>query len=219
MTVQPCTVVVLALPFALISSMALIFTFTSRFAGKEIAYLLSFGFYWLFWCILTPRILLGRDALVSLLSGHTSLFTRRNWFVASLWFVVISVAIIMYGRKFLEASIVFILLAVPFATVNGFCEELLWRGLFVHQFPKNVWLGILYPAVGFALWHLCPQIVFPARNVVGFLISTLFLALAYGLIAFRTGSAKWTAISHSLSGVVALASPLAQITISLASSS
>jgi len=63
---------------------------------------------------------------------------------------------------------------------------------------------VLYPAVGFALWHLAPQSVFPAENVPGFILSTLFLGLAYGFIAYSTGSAFWTAISHSLGGILAL---------------
>lgn len=71
------------------------------------------------------------------------------------------------------------------------------------------WLAILWPALGFAVWHFAPQTVFPAENVSGFVISTFFLGLAYGFIAYRTGSVKWTAISHSLSGILALSGYLA----------
>jgi hypothetical protein len=46
-------------------------------------------------------------------------------------------------------------------------------------------------------------------------LSTLFLGLAYGYIAYRTGSAKWTAISHSLSGILALSSYLAPSVLAL----
>jgi hypothetical protein len=35
-------------------------------------------------------------------------------------------------------------------------------------------------------------------------LSTFFLGLAYGFIAYRTGSARWTAISHSLNSILAL---------------
>jgi membrane protease YdiL (CAAX protease family) len=70
-------------------------------------------------------------------------------------------------------------------------------------------LGILYPAIGFALWHLAPQSIFPAENKPAFILSTLFLGLAYGFIAYSTGSAFWTAISHSLNGILALSGMLA----------
>jgi hypothetical protein len=66
------------------------------------------------------------------------------------------------------------------------------------------------------LWHFVPQMIYPAGNQFGFVFSTLFLGLAYGLIAYRTGSAKWTAISHSVNGALALAAPLAQIIFTIA---
>jgi hypothetical protein len=91
----------------------------------------------------------------------------------------------------------------------GCCEEILWRGLYVRLFPRNIWMGILYPSLGFALWHFAPQVIFPAENVIGFVVSTFFLALPYGFIAYKTGSAKWTAVSHSLSGILALSGYLA----------
>jgi membrane protease YdiL (CAAX protease family) len=57
--------------------------------------------------------------------------------------------------------------------------------------------------------------VFPAENKPTFILSTLFLGLAYGYIAYRTGSAFWTAISHSLNGVLALSGMLAPIFLKL----
>jgi membrane protease YdiL (CAAX protease family) len=113
-------------------------------------------------------------------------------------------ALAMYGRDFIHAPLLMIVLAIPLATINGICEELLWRGLYVRAFPGNPWLGMVFPGVGFALWHFVPQTIYPAENQLSFVLSTLFLGLAYGLIAYRTGSAKWTAISHSLSGILAL---------------
>lgn len=95
------------------------------------------------------------------------------------------------------------------ATFNGICEETLWRGLYVRAFPNNPWLAILFPAAGFAVWHLAPLGVFHEGGVAAFIVSTFFLGLAYGFIAYKTGSAKWTAISHSLNGILALSGMLA----------
>jgi hypothetical protein len=116
------------LPFLLLPIMVGIFTFLARWLGEQAGYLLGFGCYWLFWCLL---------------------------------------------------------------------------------FPRNIWMGILYPSLGFALWHFAPQVIFPAENAIGFVVSTSFLALPYGFIAYKTGSAKWTAVSHSLSGILALSGYLA----------
>jgi membrane protease YdiL (CAAX protease family) len=115
----------------------------------------------------------------------------------------------MYGKDFIHAPTALILIAIPTATINGICEELLWRGLYVKTFPNNFWLAILYPAIGFALWHLVPQQIFSAGNKFTFALSTFFLGLAYGFIAYKTGSAKWTAISHSLNGILALSGMIA----------
>lgn len=186
-----------------------VFALASRWLGAEAGYLLGFGFYWLFWCLLVPRILLEKTEFAAILHDRAPLFGRANWIVSLLWLVVMLVSVWMYAGDFLRAPLALILLAAPLATLNGFCEEILWRGLYVRLFPRNPWLGILYPSLGFALWHLAPQVVFPAENVIGFVIATFFLALPYGYIAYRTGSARWTAISHSLSGILALSGYLA----------
>lgn len=199
----------LALPLLPLPTMAGVFALAARVLGAEAGYLLGFGFYWLFWCLFIPRRLLGKAEFATILRDRAALFTRANWLAALLWLAVTLAAVAMYAESFLAAPLLLILLAVPLATVNGFCEEILWRGLYVRLFPRNVWLAVLYPSVGFALWHLAPQAVFPAENVSGFVISTLFLGLAYGFIAYRSGSARWTAISHSISGILALSGYLA----------
>ncbi len=199
----------LALPLLLLASQTLVFWLSARWLGNEAGYLLGFGFYWLFWCLFIPCLLLGKAEFASILRDRAPLFSRANWLAALLWLTVTLVAVFMYVGEFLRAPLMLILLAVPLATLNGFCEEILWRGLYIRLFPRNPWLGILYPALGFALWHFAPQVIFPAENVIGFVVSTFFLALPYGFIAWRTGSAKWPAISHSLSGTVALSGALA----------
>jgi predicted cobalt transporter CbtA len=49
------------------------------------------------------------------------------------------------------------------AAVNAVGEELLWRGVFLHQFPGDVVRGSLWPLAAFSIWHLAPQIVLPSR--------------------------------------------------------
>lgn len=199
----------LALPLLLLPVMAGVFALATCLLGAEAGYLLGFGFYWLFWCLLAPRVLLGKAEFAALLRDRAPLFSRPNWLAATLWMAVTLVAVLLYAAEFIRAPLSLILLAIPLATANGFCEEILWRGLYVRLFPNNPWLAILVPSLGFAFWHLAPQTVFPAENVPGFVVSTFFLALPYGYIAYRTGSAWWTAVSHSLSGILALSGYLA----------
>ena len=195
---------VLALPIIVWMVMGLFFNLSVRRFGKDVGYLLGFAVYWLVFGLVIPACWIGGSNFTDLLKDHTLLFSPQNWPAALLWTIVTVVTLVMYGKSFIKAPLTLILLAIPLATLNGFGEEILWRGLFVRAFPGNPWLGVLYPAVGFALWHLAPQSVFPAENVPGFILSTLFLGLAYGFIAYSTGSAFWTAISHSLGGILAL---------------
>jgi uncharacterized protein len=211
------TILALAIPFLLLPSTALVFKLSVQIAGREAGYLIGFGFYWLIWCILAPHLILGKAEFANLLKDHTPLVARKNWLAALLWVVVMIVTVAMYGQDFLRAPFLLIAVAIPLATINGLCEEILWRGLYVRLFPGNPWLGIIFPAAGFALWHFAPQIAIPDQNGIGFVVSTLFLGLAYGFIAWRTGSAKWTVISHSLSGVLALSGWLAPSLLTLLS--
>jgi membrane protease YdiL (CAAX protease family) len=202
---------ILALPLVLYGTMYALFTILVHWLGKDIGYLLGFTGYWLIFGLAIPALLAKRVNFGSLLNDRTPLFTRQNWIAAMLWVVVTGVTLIMYGETFLAGPFSLILIALPLATLNGFCEEIFWRGMFVKVFPDNSWLGIVYPAIGFAIWHFIPQSVFPADNVYGFVVSTLLLGLVYGFIAYRTGSAKWTAFSHSLNGYIALSGMIAPI--------
>jgi deazaflavin-dependent oxidoreductase (nitroreductase family) len=207
----------LLLPLALIATTGLVFRVASQWLEKDTAYLLGFAFYWLFWCLLVPEFVFKKLGLGSLLKDQKPLFTRGNWLAGLLLLIVTATALAMYGRDFIRAPLLMIALAIPLATINGVCEELLWRGLYVRAFPGNPWFGVIVPATGFALWHFAPQTIYPAENQLGFTLSTLFLGLAYGFIAYRTGSAKWTAISHSVNGALALAAPLAQVIFTIVS--
>jgi len=204
-----------AIPFLLLPSTALVFTLAARQLGREKGYLLGFLFYWIVWCLLVPLLLLGLDGFSFLFVDVTPLLARPNWLAAALWAFITLVSILMYGRDFLRASPTLILIAIPAATINGICEEILWRGLYVSVFTDNFWLAILFPSIGFALWHLVPLQVFSEGSKSAFVLSTFFLGLAYGFIAYKTGSVTWTVLSHSLSGILALSGYLAPSVLAL----
>ena len=201
--------VLIFLPFILIIITTLVFRSSAKWFGKEQGYLLGFLFYWTVWCVFVPLTYLGKDEFLTLFVDKAPLLSGPNWWVAVLWALITLVTLVMYGKSFIQAPITLILIAIPPAIINGICEELLWRGLYVRAFPDNFWLAILFPAIGFALWHLVPQQIFSDGNKLGFILSTFFLGLAYGFIAYQTGSAKWTAISHSINGILALGGMIA----------
>jgi hypothetical protein len=85
---------------------------------------------------------LGKAEFTAILHDRSPLFSRANWLAALLWLTVTLFAVFMYAGEFVRAPLTLILLAVPLATLNGFFEEILWRGLYVRLFPRNPWLGI-----------------------------------------------------------------------------
>jgi membrane protease YdiL (CAAX protease family) len=116
-------------------------------------------------------------------------------------------------------SIAIILIGIPVAIINGTCEEILWRGLYVKYYPNKVMLGLIYPTIGFAFWHISPQLVFPSEGgVIGvmiFIISTFFLGFCYGLVSYITSSVKWNALSHSLNSILAFGIPISSSLVTL----
>jgi len=197
-------ILALAIPILLLPSTAFVFSIAVKKFEREKGYLIGFLFYWTIWCLLIPLFITGWDGFLSLFVDKTPLLSPPNWLVAALWAFITLVSTLIYGKAFLHASPTLIFIAIPAATINGFCEEILWRGLYIHMFPENFWLAIIIPSIGFALWHLVPLSVFSDGNKWSFVLSTFFLGLAYGFIAYKTGSATWTAISHGLNGILAL---------------
>lgn len=155
--------------------------------GTELGYVLGFLVYWLFWCLLAPAVLLDRNGLCSLIRPARLLFNRTNWAAALLWLLVVLVALVMYLPDALDAPYLLLVIAIPVATLNGFLEELLWRGLYLRSFPGAPIVAWVYPAIPFALWHFVPQTVIPAEGgALSIFVSTLFLGLVYGYITWRT---------------------------------
>jgi membrane protease YdiL (CAAX protease family) len=185
-----------------------VFTSLARWLGADLGYLLGFCFYWL-WCVGVPLVLFGKDGLLSLLRDESPFFRRENWFLIALLALTIAGAVVGYTIPSLANVSLWIVLFAPIAIVNGTCEEVLWRGTYVKAFRHSVLLACIYPALGFAVSHVSPLLIYPAEGgVVPFLLSTFFLGLAFGWVAYKTGSAKWTAITHSLIGLLAFGEPL-----------
>jgi membrane protease YdiL (CAAX protease family) len=128
----------------------------------------------------------------------------------ALFVLILVITAIMYPpTALLTAPARLLAVAIHVAIVNGICEELLWRGLYVKAFPGNLLLGVAFPSVGFALWHISPQLVYPAGTMWPLVISAFFLGISYGWITYSTGSIRWNALAHSIGGILALGGAIA----------
>lgn len=193
----------IATPILLIISMWTIFINFSLYFGLQKGYLFSFIIYWVFWCFLIPLFSLkGLKPLIGLFKASIPRFGDRPDLTLSLllWPIIITIFfgfIPQLGKLSFSILIVSILLGF----VNGFTEEILWRGVYVAMFPDNVWLNYIYPSVTFALWHICPISVIVTRfagGIYSYLFAALLFGLSWGFYARKTGSIRWCAISHAI---------------------
>lgn len=203
----------LLLPVLLLLSTALIFFLFSQWLGKDLGYIFGFIFYWVVWCIMTPVLILGKNTFFSLFRGEGLLFQKKNWLPITLLLATTVGALLMYFIPNIATTpLEIIMIGIPVAIINGTCEEIFWRGLYVKKFPDKPLLGMIYPTIGFALWHLSPQIVVPSEGglvgIVIFIVSTFFLGFCYAWVSFRTNSIKWNALSHSLNSILAFGIPI-----------
>ncbi len=200
-------------PILLLLSTALVFWGGAQLFGKAWGYVIGFFFYNGFWCILIPLLLLGKGQFCSLFSETNPLFQKKHWWVIALLFSTTVGALGMFSAHDLaNTPLALVIIAIPVAIATGTCEEILWRGVYVKTFPAKPFWGLVYPALGFAIWHLSPQLVYPAAmpgGMFAFAGLTFFLGLCYGLVAYKNGSCKWTAISHSLNGILDIGGALA----------
>ena len=200
-----------ALPLLLLASTAAVFLLGARWWGADGGYAAGFLFYWLFWCLLIPFLLLGKGGLAALFKERQKLIQRKHWYLILLLALTSLGALVMYFLPALPGFPLLLFLAgAPIAALNGICEEILWRGVYVRLFPGSWFWGLLFPALGFALWHIAPQLIYPAEGgIFSLVLSAFFLGLCYGLAAYRTGSMKWAGISHSVNGILAFGGAIA----------
>ena len=195
-------VALVILPPLLLASTVPAYRWLGARLGPKKGYFTGFLFYWTGWCLLVPlwvlgpqrmrdlfrdvRPRVGRPAGVELfclalppLVGYSFAFPRQLR-TANCWIVVTSAAL---------------------ALVNATLEELLWRGAYAAVFPDQVIWGYLYPVAGFAVWHVAPQTIFPSPYPGGtpsFVGTAALSGLQWGWVAWRTGSIRWTTVSHVL---------------------
>jgi membrane protease YdiL (CAAX protease family) len=85
---------------------------------------------------------------------------------------------------------------------NGFFEELLWRGVYLELFPKNLLFGMIWPSLWFALWHYAPGSLDPDGNVLGLIVGSGIMGFYLSFLSRRTGTIWWTIITHTFGGFI-----------------
>jgi len=186
---------VLAAPVLVPVSMAGLFRFLSRRLAPHIAYNTGFAVYWLGWCGAFPLLVLGPRAVARLLTAG------RRPSIAEAGLLLLPVAgaageQLLPNRRAVSRAVAAVMIGS--AAVNAVGEELLWRGVFLHQFPGDVVRGALWPLAGFSIWHLAPQIVLPSRmGRWQFVLGAGFVGMCNLASAWRNNGLRNSVLSHT----------------------
>ncbi len=196
------TGLILAPPLLLATTLLAFNSFVGLF-GFHLGYLFGFLFKWLFWCLLVPLWIVGPQGLRRMLRATDPPVGRPQWLG---WLLLTLPLVVAYGYAFPRvlpyATVGIVLLSAVIALVNGTLEEVFWRGTYVQVFPRQAFWGFVYPSIGFGLWHIAPQSVSQGMSNPGgtaaFVVVGMLFGLGWGWVAWRTGSIRWTVISHVL---------------------
>ena len=198
----------LTTPLLILISTVVIFWAFSRLWGKRGGYFLAFVFYWLVWGLFLPFSILDGEEIRHLFLNLSDPFERLTVLEGVLLMLPPFLAgITVFRAKITRASGKILWFSAGLALVNGTLEELLWRGTFITFFPSHWFWGFIYPTIGFALWHLAPQVVHPGQMPGGrktFLPGAFFLGLCWGWTAWQTQSIVLTVFSHVLTDFLGL---------------
>jgi len=188
-------------PWLLLATMYGWFRFLKHRLSTPWAYFGGFLFYWVIWCLLIPIALLGPTALIDLFRPVAPF--GEPWWIGTFCLIappLISLLTIL-PRELRRADRTILLVSIGLAIVNGTLEEVLWRGAYLVIFRDNLWLALIYPSLGFAVWHLAPQVIIPYEGPGGrfsLVIAVGFLGLMWAWAATSTGVIVWTVIAHIL---------------------
>lgn len=191
--------VAIALPVAVPIAMTAVFTASRDRLGDHLGYVAGFGIYWGACAALTYGIL-GRDRVRALFRDRRPRVPRPTPLGVTLlaWPVAGAVATVAIP-SLATATPVMVVTALSVAVVNALTEELLWRGVYISLWPANPWLGWIWPALGFGAWHVAPQVIHASpMGTFVYVAAATVLGLSWGFVAWRTGTLRWTSLSHVL---------------------
>ena len=165
--------------------------------GDRRGYLAGFGAYWLTCVAMTAALIGPRRAVAALTTQPQESDSNRQILAALLVWPPVGAISTRLLPELSGANRQMIATSAAVAEANAPLEELLWRASYAELWPDNAWLGWLWPSVGFALWHLAPQVIHPSKmGNLRYVGASLALGLSWGWVAWSTGSVRWTTLSH-----------------------
>jgi membrane protease YdiL (CAAX protease family) len=188
------------MPVAVPLAMGPVFRKASRRYGPERGYQVGFALYWAT-CWMVAGTLAGPRRLAAVWMPVDEPLPRPHW---RAWSVLATPAVGAIATQWLpnarRAGPTAVAVATGVGITNAMAEEALWRGLPLVVFPDDPFRGWLWPAAGFAAWHLVPLTARPTsvRRRTGILVGASLIGVGYGWIAQQTRSLTVVASAHAL---------------------
>ena len=151
--------VVVLVPAVVPVSMSGVFAGLRGRLTARTAYNVGFAVYWVGWCAAVPLWILGRRTVVRLLTAGLRPSAGDAALLALPVAGAIGTQLVPYRRD-IDAATGAVMVAS--ALINAVVEELLWRGLFIHELAAHRRLAMVWSLIGFSSWHLAPQLVLPS---------------------------------------------------------
>jgi membrane protease YdiL (CAAX protease family) len=196
-----CRALLLA-PVLVLASEYVAFQGLTSVVGARLGYFLAFAIYWIGWCLLFPAWVLGWRGIHAMFGPAQPRFGRPAWLGVAVLAAPLALGYgLAFPGAFRQATPAIVVASFPLAAVNATGEEILWRGVYQRVFPSRAWWGLIWPSLGFAIWHFAPQSVH-ANTMPGGAWSFVLVAGLFGLgwswLAHQSASIRWTTPAHIL---------------------
>jgi membrane protease YdiL (CAAX protease family) len=189
--------IAILIPVVVPTAMVGVFRVAQDHLPSSLAYAAGFACYW-GTCLGLATVVLGRRRLAAVVGDVRPRIPRPAVLGAALllW-PPVGAIVTRFIPELREVGPGIVLVSLAIAALNTVAEELLWRGVFITLWPRDIVLGWLWPAIGFGAWHLAPQVIHPSSlGPVAYAVAATAIGLSWGWVAFRTGSIRWVGLSH-----------------------
>ena len=165
--------------------------------------------YWVIFCIPSIIFIINgkKQDFVKMYTSKTTMSKGKLSIYNLIAFLpVLPVCIIAFIPVIKAGAIVSIIIAFFYAVLNGFIEELFWRGLFNKAFDDNIIFAFIYPVIMFAGWHIALTLVkgmtYTGGNI-SLLAGASFMGVLWGFVAYKTKSVRYTTVAHIITNFFA----------------
>jgi membrane protease YdiL (CAAX protease family) len=196
----------------LVSSLILLpFTFglfqlTTYLLGPKGGYIAGFLGYWAY-CLITAWLVSGSD-----LGYFKAIWNRQRnrkyaaWIGLAAFIPAFGVFFVSFLPNVAKLSLSAAALLIAMASLNGFIEELYWRGLYLLEYPNDARIGFILSWLLFGAWHIS---LWFARGIIykdGFLAlvgGSYGLGLIWTWVARSNGNLRAVVPAHILANLFA----------------